>query len=114
MSTRLALLGVFALILASTGCALCPSPFDYDYNAYGGTWDREERCRGRVGSAFEPAESRLVPVKSKAEPQPIEPIEDVNPAPTAPPEELTPDGDAPDNWTPKSTPREKLEGPPEN
>jgi len=60
---RRLILSVGCLALAATtGCAMCSSPFDYDYGAYGGRWDRIERCRGRVGSAFEPAEARLLPV----------------------------------------------------
>lgn len=114
MSNRIALLGVLSLVLASTGCAVCSSPFDYDYSAYGGTWDREERCRGRVGSAFDPAESRLVPIKPNAENDAEQPADDANPAPTPPDEEMTPPDYKPDNWSPKSTPRRPADAPPED
>ena len=41
---RRLILSVGCLALAvSTGCAMCSSPFDYDYGAYGGRWDRIER-----------------------------------------------------------------------
>lgn len=114
MSNRLALLGALSLILASTGCAMCSSPFDYDYNAYGGTWDRDERCRGRVGSAFEPAESRLVPIKpdDNSDADRDDRADYDRPAPTPTPEDMTPESDSPEKWSPKTTPREKLEVPP--
>jgi len=72
MKRQLLLLVGCAWALAASGCAMCSSPFDYDYAAYGGKHDRVDRCRGRVGSAFEPAEGRLV---SAAAAEAIEPGE---------------------------------------
>jgi catechol 2,3-dioxygenase-like lactoylglutathione lyase family enzyme len=43
------------LIAASSGCAICASPFDKTYSAYGGRWQRDDMQHGRVGSAFYPA-----------------------------------------------------------
>ena len=39
----------------STGCAMCCSPYDYAYGYYGGIWQRDNLCHGRVGSAYAPA-----------------------------------------------------------
>ncbi|MGM0485130.1 MAG: hypothetical protein ACQESR_00005 [Planctomycetota bacterium] len=38
------------LVTALTGCAMCFTPYDDDYNAYGGIVERQDRGRGRVGS----------------------------------------------------------------
>lgn len=67
-----ALRAVFSLVLSVLavvvgGCAICPSPYDYDYNAFGGTHDRVDRCRGRAGSAFEPTDSRLASIPQVGE-----------------------------------------------
>ncbi|MFM7844331.1 MAG: hypothetical protein ACKPEY_08895 [Planctomycetota bacterium] len=57
---RFSLLLLMGLLLANgVGCAICPNPYDYDYNAFGGTYDRADRTRSRVGSAFEPAEMQM-------------------------------------------------------
>lgn len=45
----LSVLGLF-LVTALTGCAMCFTPHDDDYNAYGGLVERQDRRRGRVGS----------------------------------------------------------------
>ncbi len=52
----------FALLLlaalsSTSGCAICCTPYDYAYPAYGGRWQRADMYHGRVGSAFEPAEA---------------------------------------------------------
>lgn len=39
----------------TSGCAICCSPFDEAYSAYGGSWERHDMYHGRVGSAFAPA-----------------------------------------------------------
>ena len=65
MKRQILLLVGCAWVLLASGCAMCSSPFDYDYAAYGGKHDRVDRCRGRVGSAFEPAEGRLVPAPAE-------------------------------------------------
>ncbi len=41
--------------LTSSGCALCSAPDDGAYGAYGGVFERSDRCCGRVFSAFQPA-----------------------------------------------------------
>ncbi len=38
------------LAAASTGCAMCFTPYDDDYNAFGGIVERQDRLQGRVGS----------------------------------------------------------------
>jgi hypothetical protein len=44
------------LILSSAlGCAMCASPHDEAYAAYGGKRPRQDMYQGRVGSAFRPA-----------------------------------------------------------
>lgn len=68
------------MLATSTGCAICSSEFDYDYNAFGGRYDRAERCRGRAGSAFEPAEARLAPVPDASEPSLAAPAPEVDDA----------------------------------
>lgn len=40
------------LSLLASGCAMCCSPDDYTYSAFGGRWQREDMLEGRVGSAF--------------------------------------------------------------
>lgn len=49
MYRTLSLLGLGAVVLFS-GCAICASPDDEAYAAYGGVSEREDRCCGRVGS----------------------------------------------------------------
>lgn len=46
-----------ALVLLSSGCALCDSPYDYDFAAFGGVRDRYDRRNGRVGSILDPADA---------------------------------------------------------
>lgn len=55
MKHRLFACSLLALLAATTGCALCSSPFDYTYSAHGGKWEREDETSGRVGSLFDPA-----------------------------------------------------------
>lgn len=38
--------------LASTGCSICPSPYDMDYSAFGTATPRADMRCGRVGSIF--------------------------------------------------------------
>ena len=52
---------LIGLLLAApifSGCAMCAAPDYGDYSAYGGTWDREDRAGGRVGSVLNPAGTR--------------------------------------------------------
>ena len=42
---------------AASGCAMCCSPYDDAYSAYGGKWQRADMYNGRVGSAFHPAQA---------------------------------------------------------
>jgi hypothetical protein len=53
---RLALLLV-SLVIPACGCAMACGPFDYEYNCYGGTFDRVDRVNGRAGSLSAPAEA---------------------------------------------------------
>lgn len=56
---RLAWVGLLAV---SSGCAMCQNCDDEAYAAYGGAWERNDRCYGRVGSAFTPeVGTRVVP-----------------------------------------------------
>ena len=52
MVRKLFSLGLLALLSASLGCAMCCSPDDPNYGAYGGRWQRHDMSYGRVGSAF--------------------------------------------------------------
>ena len=40
------------LAIGLSGCAACCNPYDFDYPAFGGKWERVDRQQGRVGSAF--------------------------------------------------------------
>ncbi len=42
------------LVVSSSGCSMCATPFDETYSAYGGVWERTDPYYGRVGSAFTP------------------------------------------------------------
>jgi hypothetical protein len=44
-----------ALLMGSSGCAMCCAPYDWDFGYTGGAWVRDNPSMGRVGSAFEPA-----------------------------------------------------------
>ena len=74
---RIVCLGLVGLLAGLSGCSICASPFDHDYGFYGGTWERHDACRGRVGSrfynagtpAFAPQEEEI---DTPAEPMPSE------------------------------------------
>ena len=55
------LLGCYltGLLMFASGCAICASPFDSHYAAYGGAWDRVDPSQGRVASVFQPASSTV-------------------------------------------------------
>ena len=40
------------LAIGLSGCAACCNPYDFNYPAFGGKWERVDRQQGRVGSAF--------------------------------------------------------------
>ena len=65
---RLFPLGLLMFLASlSMGCAMCCSPYDYAYGYYGGAWERDDLCNGRVGSVFAPAGSQVhVPKKQRA------------------------------------------------
>jgi hypothetical protein len=46
---------VSVILLPLAGCAMCAGPFDADYSAEGGVWERHDPSHGRVGSAFSDA-----------------------------------------------------------
>ncbi len=46
---------LLGLMSSSVGCALCSSPYDYDYVTYGGKTPRDNMRCGRVGSPFSDA-----------------------------------------------------------
>ena len=55
MLRKLYCTGLLLLVSSSLGCALCCSPDDCNYGAYGGRWQRHDPACGRVGSAFNDA-----------------------------------------------------------
>ena len=55
MTGKLFFFGLLALLSSSLGCAMCCSPDDPNYGAYGGRWQRHDQAYGRVGSAFDEA-----------------------------------------------------------
>jgi hypothetical protein len=75
MRSRFLTCSLIAVLAATTGCAMCGSPFDYSYSAYGGRWQRDDPDCGRVGSLFDPAgsepgttgEPEVAPEKPKVE-----------------------------------------------
>lgn len=56
MKSMLAALSLTCLL--ATGCAVCASPYDDAYSAFGGKWERDQD-HGRVASAFSPAGFRV-------------------------------------------------------
>jgi len=52
MLRKLYRIGLLSLVCSSLGCAVCCSPDDYNYGAYGGRWQRQDLSSGRVSSAF--------------------------------------------------------------
>jgi hypothetical protein len=81
--TRLGWLAALMTIVAASGCSICCTPFDDAYPTYGGKWERTDRFRGRVGSAFEPAGPTPVDETVLHEPTPAvqPPEETLAPAP---------------------------------
>ncbi len=56
-------------LLSGFGCAMCASPHDCKYAAYGGIRERTNHARGRVGSIIDPAlEINRVPPPGQPEP----------------------------------------------
>lgn len=88
MARLLLCVSLIAVAACSSGCAMCSSEGDYDYPLYGGSWERMDRCRGRVGSAFYEAGAPVKP----AEPEVIEtpePTPTDEPTPRIPLDEMT-------------------------
>ena len=54
MRNALAVVGSIAM-LSTMGCAMCASPHDYSYAAFGGKVQRTNRACGRVGSILDPS-----------------------------------------------------------
>ena len=63
------------LLLVTTGCAMCDVCDERSYTAYGGAWDRIDRCYGRVGSAFTPEVGMKVRGETSAKPEVTKPVE---------------------------------------
>jgi hypothetical protein len=59
-----------ALLLGSSGCAMCCAPYDWDFGYTGGAWVRDNPSSGRVGSAFEPAGYKALEEEPTNEPTP--------------------------------------------
>ncbi len=88
-------------LLTTMGCAMCASPYDRSYAAYGGRIQRTDRVHGRVGSILDPGAgtyaaaedaSMLVPTPADEQVEGEEPS--VEPVPWQPdrpaPQEPTP------------------------
>lgn len=94
---RLLALGLLvAFASMSMGCAMCCSPYDNAYGYYGGRWQRDDLCNGRVGSVYAPAGSPIHTAKTaqpkaeSAEPNTLPPPEDVPEAkPETKPDDLS-------------------------
>jgi hypothetical protein len=73
MRNALAVAGSIAL-LSTMGCAMCASPHDYSYAAFGGKVQRTNRACGRVGSIFDPVAQpyALASVESIVSPAPAD------------------------------------------
>ena len=63
MTMKFLACSLIAVLAATTGCAMCGSPFDYTYSAHGGRWERDDPVEGRVGSAFAPAGAKADPTR---------------------------------------------------
>lgn len=82
-----------ALLMGSSGCAMCCAPYDWDFGYTGGAWVRDNPSSGRVGSAFEPAGYKALEEPKSDEPTPagdgqppaIENLDPVNPPENAEP-----------------------------
>ena len=74
MLRKLYCIGLLSLVSSSLGCALCCSPDDCNYGAYGGRWQRHDMSSGRVGSAFAEAGydslGNIIEAEPAAAPQP--------------------------------------------
>ena len=71
----------------SMGCAMCCSPYDYAYGYYGGAWQRDNLCNGRVGSVYAPAGSPVIATKQQGKISSTE-----EPSLLPPPAEAAPQG----------------------
>ena len=60
LATRLLSLIACTLLCMTAGCTTCCTPYDYDYPAYGGRWQRNDPTSGRVGSVFSNVSSQVV------------------------------------------------------
>ncbi len=60
MKYALYVLLLFVAVSGAAGCAMCENCYDEAYPTYGGKWQRADRFRGRVGSAFAPAEAQVI------------------------------------------------------
>ena len=60
------------LALWSIGCAMPEHPYDDDYAAFGGRWERQDPAHGRVGSAFTPQAGMRVPIAGETDVTPTE------------------------------------------
>lgn len=84
---RLFLLGMLiAFASLSMGCAACCSPYDYAFGYYGGAWQRDDLCHGRVGSVYAPAGSPVIAKKELSPPKESETSPFPEPKPEAKPE----------------------------
>lgn len=99
---RLFALGLLIISVSmSMGCATCCSPYDYAYACYGGAWQRDDLCHGRVASAYTPAGTRVLNTKvPSAESETKEPGS--LPEPEAAPETK------PDNMTTETRPLKSI------
>ena len=68
MKSQLLAILILASLAAAAGCAMCASPHDCTYSAYGGSWQRADPCCGRVGSVFHPAGPETIEIVEETEP----------------------------------------------
>ena len=60
------------IVLMGSGCGAVCKNTDCNFHAYGGIRDRIDRVHGRVGSAFDPAESLAAPARPIDDLPPLE------------------------------------------
>jgi len=75
MHRNLFRLGLLGLCSTTLGCAMCCSPDDYNYAAYGGRWERFDMSQGRVGSVFSQTGAATAAMEEVEEATPMLPAE---------------------------------------
>ncbi len=76
---RLVLFASILILAMFSGCSMCCERWYETYGGYGGSWERVDPQRGRVGSAFSDAGVRVGTSGDSGEPEPV--VEPQLPAP---------------------------------